>query len=75
MTQEILEKASDLYHDIKILDEIQEHQTKQHWVGFRVPNGSLENNLDDFYSDEINKAFKEFVSTQLERAEKLLEEL
>lgn len=75
MTQETLEKANDLNHDIKILDEIKDHQTKQHWVGFRVPYGSSEEKLDDFYSEEINNAFKEFVSTQLERAEKLLYEL
>lgn len=75
MTRETLEKANHLKHDIEILEELKDHQTKQHWVGFRVPNGSLEEKLDDFYSDEINNAFKEFVSTQLERAEKLLEEL
>ena len=75
MTRETLEKASDLDHDIKILDEIKDHQTKQHWVGFRVPYGSSEEKLDDFYSDEINNAFKEFVETQLERATKLLDEL
>lgn len=75
MTQEILEKANHLKHDIEILAELKDHQTKQHWVGFRVPNGSLEYKLDDFYSDEIYKAFGEFVETQLERATKLLDEL
>lgn len=75
MTEKTLEKANELYHDINILKEIKNNQDEQRWVGFRVPMGSSEFKLDDFYSDEVNDAFKEFIHTQLDRVKSLLDEL
>jgi len=72
MTQELLEKANDINHDIKVLKDIKSEQDKRHWVGFRTP---LCGEVSSFWINEIQDDFKRFIAAELEKAEKMLERL
>ena len=72
MTKELLEKANDLDHDICILEDIKFEQDKQYWVGFRFPDNP---DVDAFQSSEIIEDFKEFVRLEIEKAQKMFDEL
>ena len=71
MTQEIFNKANDLNHDINILKNIKSEQDKSHWVKFTTPQGEE----DSLWVREIRDDFKNFISSELEKAQKLLQEL
>ena len=71
MTQEILNKATHIDHDITVLKNIKSEQDKNHWIGFRTPSG--EEYL--FWDSEILDDFKNFINSELEKAQKLLQEL
>ncbi len=71
MTREIFDKAKRIDHDITVLKNIKFEQDKNHWVGFDTPSGTESSFLDSvIYND-----FKDFINTELVKAQKLLEEL
>lgn len=72
MTRETYEKAGHIDHDISVLNDIKFEQDKQHWVGFRSPGLDK---IDSFWTSEIIDDFKKFVNDEIEKAEKMLEEL
>ena len=71
MTQEIFYKAKDINHDITILKNIKCEQDKSHWVSFSTPLRDEE----PFWDSEIKNDFKNFINSELEKAQKLLQEL
>ena len=71
MTQEIFNKATHIDHDITVLKNIKFEQDKRHWVGFRTPSGEE----SSFWDSEIQDDFKNFIDSELERAQKILQEL
>lgn len=71
MTQEIFNKATHIDHDIAVLKNIKFEQDKRHWVGFRTPLGEE----SSFWDSEIQDDFKNFINSELEKAQKLLQEL
>ena len=73
MTKEKLDEGNDLLHDMKLLTEIQDTISKNHWVAFvraEYPTGSVTLNSGVLYAD-----FKDFVDQELEKLKKLFEEL
>ena len=71
MTQEIFNKATHIDHDITVLKNIKFEQDKNHWVGFRTPLSEE----DSFWDSDIKDDFKNFINSELEKAQKLLQEL
>lgn len=71
MTREIFNKATNIDHDITVLNNIKYEQDKRHWVGFRTPSGEE----SSFWDSEIQDNFKNFINSELEKAQKLLQEL
>ena len=71
MTREIFDKATHIDHDIVVLKNIKFEQDKNHWVGFRTPSGEE----SSFWDSEIQDDFKNFIDFELEKAQKLLQEL
>lgn len=72
MTRETFMKAYRLDHDLTILKEIKSEQDKNHWVGFRIPTNDI---LDYFWTSEFQDDFQEFIIKEIEKANKILEEL
>ena len=73
MTKEKLDKGNDLVHDMRVLTDIQDTMSKNHWVAFvraEYSNESVTLNSDVLYAD-----FKDFVDQELEKLKKLFEEL
>lgn len=71
MTQEMFNKANNIHHDIKILENIKDEKDLNHWVGFTTPAGGE----GTFWSEEMQVDLKNFIESELEKARKLLEEL
>lgn len=71
MTQETLNKATHVNHDITVLKKLKDEQEKNHWVGFRTPNGDG----DIFWDSTMQDDFKNFINTELLKAQKMFEEL
>lgn len=71
MTEEIFNKATHIDHDITVLKNIKQEQDKRHWVGFRTPFGEE----SSFWDSEIQDDFKNFINSELEKAQRLLQEL
>ena len=71
MTQEIFDKATYINHDITILKNIKFEQDRRHWVEFRTPSGEE----SSFWDSEIQDDFRNFIDSELEKAQKLLQEL
>ena len=71
MTQETFDKAMQIDHDITVLKNIKFEQDKNHWVGFNTPSGTE----DYFWDSTIRDDLKNFIATELVKAQKLLEEL
>ena len=71
MTQELFNKANNISHDINVLQNIKFEQDKNHWVGFCTPAGKE----DSFWNREMQVDLKNFIDSELEKAQKLLEEL
>lgn len=71
MTEEIFNKATHIDHDITVLKNIKHEQDKRHWVGFRTPAGEE----SSFWDNEIQDDFKNFINSELEKAQRLLQEL
>ena len=71
MTEEVFNKATHIDHDITVLTHIKFEQDKRHWVGFRIPSGEERS----FWDSEIQDDFKNFINSELEKAQKLLREL
>lgn len=71
MTREIFNKATRIDHDITVLNNIKFEQDNKHWVGFRTPLGEEE----PFWDSEIKDDFKNFIISELEKAQKSLQEL
>ncbi len=72
MTRETYEKAYGLDHDLTILGDIKFEQDKNHWVGFRTPNNET---ISGFWTSELQDDFQEFIVREIEKANKMLEEL
>lgn len=73
MTNEKLNKGSNLSHDIQVLTAIQDTMNKNHWVEFvraECPRESEGLNSEVLYAD-----FKDFINQELEKAKKLFAEL
>lgn len=71
MTQETLDKAKHIDHDITVLKNIKSEQDKNHWVSFTTPSGTE----SSFWDSTIQNDFKDFIAIELAKAQKLLEEL
>lgn len=71
MTRELFNKANSINHDINVLQNIKFEQDKNHWVGFRTPAGEE----DSFWSRELQVDLKNFINSELEKAQKLFEEV
>lgn len=71
MTEEIFNKATHIDHDITVLKNIKFEQDKRHWVGFRTPSGDE----SSFWDSEIQNDFKDFINSELEKAQRLLQKL
>lgn len=72
MTKGTYEKAYHLHHDLTILENIKFEQDKRHWVGFRTPGNET---IDSFWESELQDDFREFIIKEIEKANKMLEEL
>lgn len=71
MTQEIFDKATRIDHDITVLKNIKFEQDQRHWVAFCTPSDGE----SSFWDSEIQDDFKNFINSELEKAQKLLQEL
>ena len=71
MTRETYEKAYRLDHDLTVLKDIKLEQDRNHWVGFRAPNQEI----NSFWESELQDDFREFITREIEKANKMLEEL
>lgn len=71
MTQETFNKATHIDHDITVLKNIKFEQDKNHWVSFDTPSGKE----DSFWDSTMQDDFKDFIATELTKAQKMLEEL
>lgn len=74
MTREIFNKATHIDHDITVLKNIKFEQDRRNWVGFRTfrtPTGEE----SSFWDSEIQDDFRNFIDSELEKAQKLLQEL
>lgn len=72
MTRETYMKAYRLDHDLTMLKEIKSEQDKNHWVAFRVPSNEI---MDSFWVSELQDDLQEFIIREIEKANKMLEEL
>lgn len=72
MTRETYEKAYHLDHDLTILKDIKFEQDKNHWIGFRTPRNET---IDGFWESELQDDFREFIIREIEKTNKMLEEL
>lgn len=72
MTRETYKKADRLVHDLTILKDIKIEQDKNHWIGFRAPNNET---IDSLWVSELRDDFREFIIREIEKANKMLEEL
>ena len=72
MTRETYEKAHNLDHDLTVLKDIKFEQDKNYWVGFRTPRNEI---IDGFWESELQDDFREFIIREIEKANKMLEEL
>lgn len=71
MTQEIFNKATHIDHDITVLKNIKFEQDKR--LG-RI-SYSVRYEESSFWDSEIQDDFKNFINSELEKAQKLLREL
>ena len=72
MTRETYEKAHRLDHDLTVLKDIKFEQDKKHWVGFCTVRNTT---IDSFFEPELKEDFKEFIIREIEKANKMFEEL
>ena len=71
MTREMFNKVNFINHDIEVLQNIKSEQDRNHWVGFYTPSGEE----DSFWSSEMQDDLKNFIDSELEKAQKLFEEI
>ena len=71
MTQETLDKAIIINHDIEVLKRIKYEQDKNHCVSFNTPISKE----DSFWNSTMQDDFQNFIAIELVRAQKMLEEL
>lgn len=72
MTRETYKKAHRLVHDLTILKDIKFEHDKKHCVGFCTPGNEI---IDSFWASELQDDFQEFIIREIEKANKMLEEL
>lgn len=72
MTRETYEEAHRLDHDLTVLENVKFEQDKNHWVGFRTPRNET---IDGFWNSTLQDDFQEFIMQEIEKANKMLEEL
>ena len=73
MTKEKLDEGNDLVHDMRLLTKIQNTMSRDHWVAFVSAEYPKES--EGLTSNVLYADFKDFVDQELEKAEKLFEEL
>ena len=71
MTRETFDEAMHIDHDITVLKNIKFEQDKNHWVSFNTPSGTE----SSFWDSTIQNDFKDFIATELAKAQKMLKEL
>lgn len=72
MTRETYGKAYNLDHDLTVLKDIKFEQDKNRWVGFRTSSNRM---IDSFWESELKDDFKEFIIREIEKVNKMFEEL
>ena len=72
MTRETYEKAYHLHHDLTILKDIKSEQDKNHWIAFRTPSDET---ISSFWDSELQDDLQEFIIREIEKVNKMLEEL
>lgn len=72
MTKETYQIAKKLNHDLTVLNHIKSEQDKKHWVGFCDYNND---SIDSFLCAELQNDFREFIIRELEKTNKMFEDL
>ena len=72
MTKETYQLAERLNHDLTVLNAIKFQQDKKHWIGFRTPDND---SVDSLWTAELRNDFQEFIDGEIEKVNRLFDEL
>lgn len=72
MTIETYQLAHGLNHDLTVLRHIKIEQDKQRCIGFRDSNNE---SIDTFWCAELRNDFREFIVGEIEKANRIFNEL